>query len=220
METPSLELVATSELKNPTGRGWVAAISILLVAFVGIVGAIFNCLGLIDSEHTPQSEEPWVEVTAMLLKLGSFVFFLTGIISFLMWTYRCAHNGHRLEDAARNHTPGWCVGSYFVPIYNLWGPYQGMREIVWNTFRHAEEKSVTGLLIPWWICWVVYNLLDRFGEIPIMGLVVSTSGVISAVLLFFIIHRISKAQVAIMRRGFSGSEQVAGPDARSALPKI
>ncbi len=56
-------------------------------------------------------------------------------------------------------TPGWSVGWYFIPVANLWKPYQVMKEI-WNVSHKclATGHSVLGW---WWALWLLSNFLGR-----------------------------------------------------------
>jgi hypothetical protein len=49
------------------------------------------------------------------------------LIVFLVWQHRAAVTAHRLGyPAARS--PDWGVGSWFVPVVNLWMPYGALRD--------------------------------------------------------------------------------------------
>ena len=50
-----------------------------------------------------------------------------GEIVFLIWQYRAAVVGRQLGYPARR-SPGWGVGSWFVPVVDLWMPYQAIRD--------------------------------------------------------------------------------------------
>ena len=62
-----------------------------------------------------------VELLLSLLYLGSL-----GL--FLRWIHRAATLANRAGLPARR-SPGMAVGSWFIPIVNLWFPYQGMRDL-------------------------------------------------------------------------------------------
>jgi hypothetical protein len=94
------------------------------------------------------------------------VLFLVGLLaSFVLvgrWIYRASANAHALSDEM-TISPGWAVGWYFIPIANLFKPYQAMREI-WmaSHFRgnwHGEPSP--SLVTGWWGLWIVVNILDN-----------------------------------------------------------
>lgn len=57
-----------------------------------------------------------------LVQLGAFVVLL-------LWVYRAATAAQRLGNPARR-SPGMAVGSWFVPVVNLWWPYQSLRDLL------------------------------------------------------------------------------------------
>lgn len=60
-------------------------------------------------------------------------FSLLGLVSvasfvvFLVWQYRAATAARALGRPA-TRSPGWGVGSWFVPVVNLWMPFQALRD--------------------------------------------------------------------------------------------
>ena len=53
--------------------------------------------------------------------------FVVAVIFALIWQHRAASAGRALGLPA-SHSPAWGVGSWFVPIVNLWMPYQALRD--------------------------------------------------------------------------------------------
>jgi hypothetical protein len=56
-------------------------------------------------------------------------------------------------------TPGWSVGWFFVPILNLFKPYQAMKEI-WLASMPSDETPWPERKAPpvvgwWWILWLI-----------------------------------------------------------------
>ena len=79
-----------------------------------------------------------------------------GII-FLMWIYRANKNLHALSNMHMKFTPGWSVGWYFIPVANLFMPFQSMREI-WEV-AHKGRPSRQAVLYWWWIMWIGSNMI-------------------------------------------------------------
>lgn len=140
------------ELKDPRTLGWLAVGFLWLYSFCRIVfGWMEARTSGLYMEDAAQSELP---------ALGTGLTFIGTVITFLMWTYRCASNAQRLERM--DTKPGMAVGSYFIPFYNLTGPCLAMREIIQVTYRHTDRKSIKGLVVHWWLGWIVFNLSTRF----------------------------------------------------------
>src|SRR4051812_9992979 len=97
--------------------------------------------------------------------LTAILFLVALISSFILvgrWIYRASANAHALSSEM-TISPGWAVGWYFIPIANLFKPFQAMREI-WmaSHFRgnwHGEPSP--SLLTAWWGLWIVVNILDN-----------------------------------------------------------
>ena len=113
--------------------------------------------------HLPHPAKD-VQQFAVLAQLGSF--FMTAIF-FLLWTYRSYRHLSALSDRNLRFSPGWAVSWYFVPIMNLFRPYQVMKEM-WEESdpgagpsRPEEGKGRTGspLLKGWWGLWLLNHLL-------------------------------------------------------------
>lgn len=69
-------------------------------------------------------------------------------VASLMLIYRFAANVHAAAGDM-DISPGWSVGWYFIPIANLWKPYQAMGQI-WRASGAGEARL--GL---WWTFWII-----------------------------------------------------------------
>jgi hypothetical protein len=106
--------------------------------------------------------DPTMAPLPALSAIGVFLSLLVCVIVVGRWIYRASANAHAISDE-KTISPGWAVGSYFIPILNLFRPYQAMREI-WlaSHFRgnwHAE--STPGLLVLWWSLWIGTAILGN-----------------------------------------------------------
>jgi hypothetical protein len=117
-------------------------------------------------EYSHLAHDVDIEVTLLAsdvatLVVGLFQIVLTIFlgITFLRWIYRANKNLHALAPGAMGFSPGWSVGWFFIPIANLFKPYQVMKEI-WSAARRglAGGRSLLGW---WWCLWIVSNLLGR-----------------------------------------------------------
>lgn len=80
-------------------------------------------------------------------------------IAFLKYLGRLNHNAQAMGATDLSATPGWTIGYFFVPIMNLYRPYQILQEI-WKASvpEPGEWKEREGwTLLGWW--WGV-RLLD------------------------------------------------------------
>ena len=87
---------------------------------------------------------------------------LTCIVSIGRWIYVSSMNVHSATNNRMEVSPGWAVGWYFIPILNLWKPYQAFREIWAESFlREHESAAYTNYLPLCWVLWIITNLVDR-----------------------------------------------------------
>ena len=93
------------------------------------------------------------------------------VVFFCMWMHRAAQNLRRFGRTGLQFTPGWAVGWWFIPLANLFKPYQAMQEIVRASDPDVPVDSeygsdwITGTIPPvvnfWWAMWIATIVLDR-----------------------------------------------------------
>jgi len=99
------------------------------------------------------------------------------LIWFLMWTYRSAQNARMLEGELPDISPGMSVGSYFIPFYNLVGPFLAMRKIT-GVISRVSKRPLVWAGAWWTLCLlpgIVGAILGAVGGaewvIPVINLV-------------------------------------------------
>ena len=94
-----------------------------------------------------------------VLLIGSF--FVLAAVPVAIWIYRAHANLHEAGVSELAYSPGWTVGSYFVPLVNFVIPFRAMRELhnrshgegPWQA--HAPVADVTS----WWSCHLAAGLV-------------------------------------------------------------
>jgi hypothetical protein len=76
-------------------------------------------------------------------------------VCFLIWQYRAATVARNLGYPARR-SPGLGVGGWFIPLVNLWFPYQSLRDLLPPT--HAMRRWAL-------LAWLAYLGTSLFGTI-------------------------------------------------------
>jgi len=153
-----LELKSLSGLSNSLKA--LLKINIIITAFATLIG-LYDYYSYSNLSSGVDINEVWLlSDTATTIVVG--VQFLIAIIlgvTFLCWIYRANKNLHFLSSEQMDFTPGWSIGWYFVPIANLFKPYQAMKEI-WNV-AHRGESSTHTIIAWWWFLWITSTILDR-----------------------------------------------------------
>jgi hypothetical protein len=84
-------------------------------------------------------------------------------VLFGRWIYLAHKNLPMLEARHLRFSPGGAVGCFFIPVINLWGPYQAMRDLAKasRSPRQWELEDTPPLLIAWWLLWLVVQMLSN-----------------------------------------------------------
>lgn len=147
---------------------------------------------------------------AALTILGFVIFVVTAVV-FLMWLHRSSNNltafGHW---RSQGYSPAWTVGSFFVPIVNLFIPYQSTK-YVWQKSRPADSQSFSfsntppGFFPAWWGFWLAANFATNIhfrmsgGEAPrtataVVGIVSEVLSIAAAGFAIEVIREINRRQ--------------------------
>jgi uncharacterized protein DUF4328 len=114
------------------------------------------------------SDNPGGFVALMLtaaLGLTTIVVYIATVVAFLMWLYRASNNVAAFGKRTQ-HSSGWAVGSFFVPIMNLFVPYQAVKD-VWRKSDPSGADETTysfsppGFFPAWWGFWITSNVVNN-----------------------------------------------------------
>lgn len=103
-------------------------------------------------------------------KIVGAVYLIVLIISavtFIQWFRRAYFNLHTRVNHL-SHSDGWAAGSWFVPVINLYRPYQIMKELYQETKKllltklNINEKLSTSSLVWWWTLWIISIVMGQF----------------------------------------------------------
>jgi hypothetical protein len=160
---------------SPRGRAIFVVTALIMGMFLDVAGAVLSVflLGLIArsaaGEAISDAEAAVIDGGNVVVGLAQMVVYFAGAIGFLMWVHRAAKNLRALGATNLEFTPGWAVGYYFVPILNLFKPYQAMKEIWRESDPRLMTYSSKGLkearlpfLFPlWWSGWILGNIASQ-----------------------------------------------------------
>jgi len=74
------------------------------------------------------SEATANDMRVTILALIYMVAYITSAVMFIRWFRRAYFNLHQVARVL-THSEGWAAGAWFVPIVNLFRPYQIMKEL-------------------------------------------------------------------------------------------
>ncbi|HEX8178700.1 MAG TPA: DUF4328 domain-containing protein [Pyrinomonadaceae bacterium] len=158
---------------------------------------------------------PLVLVQAGLAVLN-FLVYVTTIIFFLLWLYRAYSNLPALGARGLDGSPGWAVGSFFIPFLNLVRPFQAVREI-WRWSKPGDSAAGIGglsftadtrapLVAWWWGFWIASNVASNIywrigdnkeaaGATAWFGLITDLLSIVAAALAVMLIRAIDRMQI-------------------------
>src|SRR5262245_23012303 len=99
-----------------------------------------------------------------VLGLATVAVYIATVIAFLMWLYRSSNNVAAFGQRTQ-HSSGWAVGSFFVPIMNLFVPYQAAKDI-WQKSEPVAQSFTFAVTVPaffaaWWGFWIASNIVSN-----------------------------------------------------------
>jgi hypothetical protein len=160
-----LNNVTRGFVKDPTSRtkaliGW-------LWAYLGaaVIAVLTSAIALATGLVTKLDPDNFTAMDLINICVGlpqALIHLVTGVV-FLTWIYRANVNARGLGAEGMTFTPGWAVGYYFIPIMNLWRPFQAMKEIWQASENPISWPSIKppALLNLWWGLWIVSCVLGN-----------------------------------------------------------
>src|SRR6185503_4209614 len=185
-ERGELSMTSRNKPASPYSSGhFLAQLVIILLALCILVDLIAVALGysqvaLLSKALTDQTITE-INATAndmrqqaiAILQLAAYL--ITGVF-FLIWIYRAHRNLPAIGIRKPRYSPAWAVGWFFVPILNLFRPYDVVKEL-WkesnpdvgisdtflkhysSTTKPYSSKSV--LIGLWWGFWIASAVVAR-----------------------------------------------------------
>jgi hypothetical protein len=98
------------------------------------------------------------------------ILYLFSVVFFIQW-FRRAYFNQEIKFKSMASTNGWVSGAWFVPIMNLFKPFQLMQEIYENAESYLldkklidEKKSRKSIIGWWWGLWIGTGVLSRISS--------------------------------------------------------
>ena len=114
----------------------------------------------------PESRTAFYSAFESIVGVLSMIAYIGSAILFIMWFRRAYFNLHqRVPHLSKSE--GWAAGSWFVPIINLYYPYQIMKELYQDTYALLIKNGVENVKNPglkyvnwWWALWLMSILMS------------------------------------------------------------
>ena len=195
-----------------------------IVKILLIVGAIVTGMSLVaetvslafppltdDQELGDNPMGAAIMLIIFLIALLELIFYVTTVVFFCVWLYRASDNLRAFNPWSRpNYSPGWAVGSFFVPFVNLVVPYRAVKE-VWQKSGPPDELLLSEPGPPasfpvWWLFWLLASFAGNisfrasFNEnVPestatMISIGASALSIIAAVFAYLVVDAIDKKQ--------------------------
>jgi uncharacterized protein DUF4328 len=159
-------------LKNNSERGKNIIIAfwfLFAISFISTISTYFEyeLLAKARTGNVSLSEATANDTRQRIIGLAEILMRIVVVVLFIMWLRRAYYNIRRLGFNTR-YTDGWAAGAWFVPIMNLYAPYQIVKEVWDNTQFKAQQNSTnpthkTSTIIGvWWFLWIVSSIIGNF----------------------------------------------------------
>jgi len=134
---------------------WIVIALDLLVA----LGELSEAAGIIDLASANAGA---AELIVGLASIGWLIAFAISVVVVGMWIHRAHANLFAAGIDELEFSPGWSVGWFFVPIANLFKPFQAMRELVntSNGLSNSFGGEAPGDVKVWWGCYIIGNIVS------------------------------------------------------------
>ena len=175
----------------------IGVIAVIVTRLIHLLTYYGNDVYIMDRRGRSTAPADVAATAYLLYGLFILVFIVAGIL-YCLWVYRAYKNLRALGHLQTDFTPGWAVGWFFVPVVNLWKPFQAVQEI-WVKSDPSEFSRGSGLIAFWWVCFLITGFANWIGAAAVvLPLVVISmiAHVIAAILLIAIIIGVDRAQEA------------------------
>lgn len=210
----------------PAGRARQTVVAFYVFIGLAVANLAADVLGLVavdaglDERRDADSLLDLSDIVDVVVGTTWFLAFVVLVVLFLRWFHRVNRNlpalgtVHRL----RRISPGWAVGSWFVPIANLFVPKMAAND-VWRAsgpdlpVRDPTwiDRPVAAIVHVWWGVWLVTSFadnvaarawlgtpeeLEEYRSVYTLDLVTTVGDIVAALLAIAVVRRLTARQEA------------------------
>lgn len=163
------------ELRPNDQRARYAIAMIWVILFLTIVTLILEVTGLLLTEGIiPLESVPYFVIWLYATGLGyasllSIIIGIISVVTFIMW-FRRAYYNLGLKVGGLLYGNAWSVWAWFIPVVNLYMPFQIMKELYEKTEKYMtfniekpyEDNLKTDYVNWWWALWIISAAVNYF----------------------------------------------------------
>jgi hypothetical protein len=139
-----------------------------LWALLNVGTIVANVLGVITFGRALEDESVVIRgdadlstfLTLVVFMIQYAVFLAAGIV-FIVWLFRARANAEALMSFRHRLSRPWLVLGWIVPVVSFWFPYQLVSD-VWRTSDPRRTGRASGLVLGWWLLFLLYELAWGF----------------------------------------------------------
>ncbi|WP_037836450.1 DUF4328 domain-containing protein [Streptomyces sp. NRRL S-244] len=216
----------TDVLRSP--RGLAVAVTVLLgvaaavnLFSAAISGYVFSLMKRVSADPADVGQGTLDRsdvLTAVAGSLQSLILLATAVV-FIIWFHRVRVNGEIMRPDAFVQKRGWAIGGWFIPIGNLFLPFQIAKQTWTASTQFGPDGSFRAVsaapLNAWWALWAsslvldrVFSLMYKRADTPealrdasAVGMVTDLVTVAAAVLAIVFVRKLTAMQTAKAEQG-------------------
>lgn len=150
-------MTTTISPRDNAQRAYRSRLLFKLIIALSVANLVANGLFMSLPANYPLEEPYGFGQVVILFQAGVVLLHLPvailAIVFFLQWFRRAYYNLGRIGRHP-DHTDGWAVGSWFIPVLNLYRPYSIMKEIWYDTGATSAGATDSRTVLRWW--WTAY----------------------------------------------------------------
>lgn len=171
--THAQALTAYAPYRSAHSRAVAACVLLAATAAVSFLSALASVARISSGTVAAAASDDvtifdFVDFGVGLLHIAVLV---TTIVLFCVWLHRAYSNLPALGNpkAALKHSAAWAVGSFFVPIANLFIPFRAVREtwvksdpaVAGVGYFPPSSSSAPLSMNLWWAFWIISNVINN-----------------------------------------------------------
>jgi heme/copper-type cytochrome/quinol oxidase subunit 2 len=130
-------------------------VRVALWVFIGVTVLTVISSFMVMARQLQMADPPlFIYALNSMAALLFWLVLMLAAIAICAWVYRAHANLHDAGVHGLVYSPGWAVGSYFIPFVNCVVPFKAMRELYNRSHGEPEHfaQISAGPVSSWWAC--------------------------------------------------------------------